>query len=323
MATDMAIRSRRGALRGTVRLLAATVSAAALAAASGCASHPAPRPAAAATIATAAAARLSDADAVITSDSTTLRQSWVAFGAQQVLVQQCMAKSGYRYLITSAGPEPETGLTTADVAGSAASPSYGVTAGSAGSTTPAQDLYVRGLAPAQQARYMAALDGPTDQVAQLDLPGGASATYGTGGCLGQARTQLYGSVLAAMENAFVPQDVEQLFARSLSSDRPYQTAVGAWQRCMAGAGQKAQTPAILIDSLQSMASTGTNAATLAARQRADATADLACDARTGLRQTLAQQQAAFLAKQPEQTLVLLDQAWQAREQAATHAAAQV
>jgi hypothetical protein len=314
----MTFRSRRGALRGTVRLLAATVSAAALAAASGCATHPAPRSAPAPT---ASSAQLQDAAATLTSDSSTVRQSWALFGAQQVLVQQCMAKLGYRYLITSAGPEPEAGLTTPAVDGTARPPSYGVTADAVGSSTPAQDLYVRGLAPAQQARYVAALDGPATEVAAVVLPSGTSADYGTGGCLGQARAELYGSVQAAMVNATVPQDVQRLFEASLGSDRPYQTAVAAWQRCMAARGEQAQTPAALVSSLQSLAATGVSAKTLAARESADATADLACDARTGLRRTLAQQQAVFLAKQPERTLALLDQAWQARRQAAARAGA--
>lgn len=322
----MAIRSRRGALRGTVRLLAATVSAAVLGAASGCAAaHPAPRPAAQATAATGAAqaraVRLSRADAVLTSDAAALRQNWAVFGAQQVLVQQCMAKLGYRYLITSAGPEPAAGVTTAEVAGSGSPPSYGVTAGASPSATPAQDLYVRSMTAAQQAAYVTALNGPRDQVAELELPSGASSSYGTGGCLSQARAHLYGSVRAALESAFVPQDVEQLFARSLSTDQPYQTAVTAWQRCMAASGQQAQTPAVLIDSLQAQAAEGVRASILTIRQKVAAGDDLACDARTGLRRTLARQQALFLEQQPQQTLSVLDQVWQARQSAAAQAAA--
>ncbi|WP_034091506.1 hypothetical protein [Streptacidiphilus albus] len=299
------------------RLLAATVSAAALAAASGCATHPAPRPAAA----PAPAQQLQDADAVITSDSTSMRQSWALFGAQQVLVQQCMARLGYHYLITSAGPEPAADVTTADVDGTASPPSYGVTPGSVAGATPAQDLYVRGLAPAQQARYLTALNGSADQRIALALPSGATVAFGTGGCLGQARDELYGSIQAAMESAAVPQDVQQLLEGFLGSDRSYQTAIGAWQRCMVASGQSARTPAALIGSIQSLASTGVSGKTLAARQSADARDDLVCDARSGLRRTLAQQQAAFLTKQPAATLVLLDRAWQAREQAAARAGA--
>ncbi|MFJ9908287.1 hypothetical protein ACIRVK_36405 [Streptomyces sp. NPDC101152] len=306
----MAIRSRRGALRGTARLLAATVSAAVLATVSGCATHPAPRP-----HAEAAAAQLRDAAAVLTSDATTMRRSWELFGEQQVLVQRCMAQAGYHYLITSAGPEPAIGLTTADVKGAASPPSYGVTADAAGPSTPAQDLYVRGLAPAQQARYAGALDGPTDQAANMTLPSGTSVTYRTGGCLGKARATLYGSVRAALENASVPQDVEQLFERFLGPNRPYQTAVKTWQRCMAESRRKARTPADLIGSLQSLAASGVSGKTLTARESADATADLVCDARSGLRRTLAQQKTAFLAKQPVRTLALLDRVWKVREQA--------
>lgn len=307
----MANRSRRGAFRDTARLLAATVSAAALATVSGCASHPAPRPSATA----AAAVRFQDADAVLTDDSTTMRQSWALFSEQQVLVQRCMVKLGYRYLLTSAGPEPAAGVTTAEVDGSGSPPGYGVTAGSAPDATPAQDRYVRGLAPAQQAKYLTAYDGPANRTVPLALPSGASATVGTGGCLGQARTELYGSVQAALASETVPQDVQQLFEHFLGSDHAYQSTIGAWQRCMAADGQHTQSPAALIGSLQALAAGGMAPRTLADRQRAAATADLACDARTGLRRTIAQQQAAFLAKQPARTLALLDQVWQTREQA--------
>jgi hypothetical protein len=313
-----AIRLRRGTARNPARFAVAAALTAVLAVVSGCSTHPAPRP----DTTPVTARQREQAQALLIGDAATMRQSWALFGAQQTLVQRCMAEQGLRYLVADPGPEPSAGLTTADVAGTDAPPSYGVTVREQAAQTPPEDQYVASLPPAQRQRYLAALDGPPSGRGTVTLPSGLSATYGTGGCLAQARSALYGSTVAAVRDSLVPQDLDQSLGRYLSRDRTYQSALAAWQRCMVARGLHTSSPAALIASLQSTAGTRISTTAFAKQQSDDATADLSCDARSGLRRTFDRQVGAFLAQQPESTLTLLDEVWQTRQQSAARAAQQ-
>ncbi|MER7836559.1 hypothetical protein ABTY98_11735 [Streptomyces sp. NPDC096040] len=263
------------------------------------------------------------ATAVLTNDATALRQRWQLFGASQILTRRCMRDRGLRFLVTSAGPRPPGGATTAESIGSRSAPGYGVSTalGDLNNGPTAQDRYVRSLTTAEQSRYTAALDGPAGQVAPLSLPSGASGTYATGGCTARARAELYGTVRAALEDTLVPQDVDQLLQRYLATAPAYQKALERWQRCMADAGQPVKTPAALIDSLRAEAVRGASAAKLAPEQRAAATADQHCDGVSGLRRTFASQREVFLRQQPARTRARLEEVWQHRQDALTRAAA--
>ncbi|GAB2958978.1 hypothetical protein GCM10023080_018590 [Streptomyces pseudoechinosporeus] len=303
-------------VRETATVLSVIALAAALICVAGCAAGPASRPDPAAP----SAQTLERAAVVLTNDATAKQQRWRLFNAQQLLDQQCMRKLGLRYLITSAGPEPSAGVTTADVLGSSSPPHYGISPTADDGDAPAQDQYVRSLPPAERDRYVTALNGPADQAAPLTLPSGDKGSYATGGCSAQTQAHLYGSVRAAFEDVLVPQDVNELFDTSLAHDRQYQAALGRWQRCMVTDGRKAQTPAALIQSLRTKAAQGTNPASLDREQRAAATADRRCDAKSGLRSTLAARRAAFLRQQPATTLSRLEGVWQLRQQALRRAA---
>lgn len=309
--------SRRMTVRETATLVSVMALATVLICVAGCAAGTASRPDPAAP----SARTLDRAAAVLTNDATTLRQSWRLFNAQQVLDQRCMRKLGLRYLITSAGPEPSAGVTTADVLGSGSSPSYGVSLkGGGGSGEPAQDQYVRSLPSAEQDRYVTALNGPADQAAPLILPSGDKGSYATGGCTAGTQAHLYGSVRAAFEDVLVPQDVNELLNGYLAHDRQYQAALSRWQRCMVTDGIRAQTPGALIHSLRAKATPGVSPASLDRDQRAAATADRRCDADSRLRATLAARREAFLRQQPRTTLSRLEGVWQLRQQALRRAA---
>lgn len=308
--------SRRMPVHETASVLCAIALAAVLICVAGCAAGPAPRPEPAAP----SARTLERAAAVLTSDATTLRQRWRLFNAQQVLDQRCMRELGLRYLITSAGPEPSAGVTTADVLGSGSSPGYGVSAKAGDPGVPAQDQYVRSLSPAERDRYVTSLSGPADRMAPLTLPSGEKGAYATGGCTARTQTRLYGSVRAAFEDVLVPQDVNTRFDNYLAHDRHHRAALDRWRRCMARDGRKAQTPAALIQSLQDKAAQGTSPASLDREQRAAATADRRCDAESGLRDTLAARREAFLRQQPGTTPARLEGVWQLRQQALRRAA---
>ncbi|WP_405853864.1 hypothetical protein OG407_00345 [Streptomyces sp. NBC_01515] len=305
--------SRGGASHARASLLIATALTAALATVTGCSTGPAPRPGAAQSQARQEAAAL----AVLTDDATSLRQRWQLFGTQQVLVQQCMQRLGLRYLVTSTGPEPAAGVTTADTIGTATPPSYEITGPPVGAIdgVTAQDRYVSSLAPAARERYLAAYNGSDTRMGTLTLPSGAVSQYLTGGCEGQARTELYGSVRAAMEDTFVPQNVNGMFQNYLTTDRPYQSALGTWQRCMAQAGWQAGTPAAAIQAIRAQAAVGASPASLAGKQHSEAATDRRCDTASGLRGTLVDQRKLFLKRQPASTLARLNQIEQARQSA--------
>ncbi|WP_234535662.1 hypothetical protein [Streptomyces shenzhenensis] len=263
------------------------------------------------------------AAAVLTEDASGLRRRRQLFGALQILTQRCMRDRGLRYLVTSAGPLPPAGATTADTIGSRSAPGYGISTalGRMNRGPTAQDRYVRSLSAVEQARYTTALDGPADRTAPLTLPSGASGSYATGGCVARARAGLYGTVRAALEDTLVPQDVDHLLERYLTTDSSYQRALKRWQHCMDGAGHAAKTPAALIQSLQARAVQGASAPELAREQRAAATADQRCDAESGLRSTAAAQRDVFLRSGPAGTRARLETVWQHRQQALTRAAA--
>jgi hypothetical protein len=301
-------RSRRRATRVRVALLTATVLAIVLATVTGCSNDPAQWPGDAPSATTAhqetAAARL------LTVDATALAQRWRLFGAQQKLIQECMLRQGLTYVVTAAGPEPDVGITTADTIGAASPPAYpisGPPAGTIDGVSP-QDRYVRSLPPAARDRYLAAYSGPDTQTATLTLPSGAVVRYLTGGCEGQARAALYGSVRTAMEDVFVPQDVTVLLQHFLAADRPYQAALASWQHCMALAGWPVSSPAAAIAGLQA-----TTGAALDQRQHAEAAADGRCDAASSLRRTGSDRRAVFLAQQSPATMAWLERVEQARQ----------
>ncbi|MEV5954378.1 hypothetical protein AB0M11_11485 [Streptomyces sp. NPDC051987] len=312
---------RRRARRAPTRLLPLLILAVTLvcAAATACTG-----PSAAASAGAATAAREpSHAAAVLTEDAAGLRRRWQLFSALQILTQRCMRDRGLRYLVTSAGPLPPAGATTAETIGSRSAPGYGVSTalGRMNSGPTAQDRYVRSLSAAEQARYTTALDGPAGRTAPLTLPSGASGSYATDGCVARARAGLYGTVRAALEDTLVPQDVGHLLERYLTTDSSYQKALKRWQECMAGTGHAAQTPAALIQSLQAKAVQGASAPQLAREQRAAATADQRCDAQSGLRATAAARRDVFLRGQPARTRDRLETVWQHRQRALVRAAA--
>jgi hypothetical protein len=176
-------------------------------------------------------------------------------------------------------------MVTDDAAGPRRPATYGVppdTAGGPGRDR--EDAYIRRLPGPQRARYNAALLGAADAQAEMSLPGGGTITYGTGGCLGDARRQLFGSVLAFVRDAYIPQVIKLQFGSYLTRYRPYTSALRRWQQCMASAGRRYASPESAMGAIEALASAkGTTAPALEAAQRAVAGADATCDGRSGLR----------------------------------------
>jgi hypothetical protein len=290
-----------------------------LATASGCSAHQA-APGGPRASATAAA--------LLTSSVTSLRQGWDIGRAQQQLVARCMNDRGLRYYVSSLGPQPSAGTVTVAAVGKGRPHTYGVGLQPAdgdgpgtgpgrrpGSDLPREDAYVASLPKAARTRYAEAFGGST-LPGTLTLPGGMRIGYATAGCLGQARRDLFGSVRAAMEDTYVPEDLGHMFAAFLPHNQPYESALRGWQGCMAKAGWDAVSPQAAIQAVEALAGRpGTTAAALNRRQIAEASADVSCDAGSHLRARTQAALAAFLRGQPGGVIALLQRTYQARQRA--------
>ncbi|HEX5401289.1 MAG TPA: hypothetical protein VFX16_03195 [Pseudonocardiaceae bacterium] len=296
-------------LRGIAALLAI------LAAASACTTHATQRsatpPSHPSPIALRAASHL------LTSDSTSLQQTWYLTRAEQFLDQQCMRRAGYRYL-TDPGTPPAPGTTTQDTLGASHSATYGVVwTGSA--RPPAEDSYVNSLPAQQRTRYVHTLTGTPDHTATFRLPSGIVVTYQTNGCLGAARTAIYGSPTTAIEEQTIPQDMRILRDSALNRDPRYLAALRGWRECMSAAGWHYQSPEAAIQSLQFQSTQTSGRADFDVTQAAVASTDRTCDAQTGLRARTRHEQAVFLSHQPNKLITTLQTLNLTRTQAYHHA----
>jgi hypothetical protein len=183
---------------------------------------------------------------------------------------------------------------------------------------PAEDRYVAGLAPGQRARYSALLNGSTSAVGTFTLPSGAVVGYETGGCLGAARQALFGSVRVQALDDLYPQDVEHRFATFRASNGAYESALRSWRSCMAAAGWRLASPQAAIQAIQALAAKpGTSQSELTSRQTRAATADAACNARSGLRARVADALAVFVRKLPGAEVLQLQRIYLSRRRAAS------
>jgi hypothetical protein len=259
----------------------------------GCApSHP-PRPASARPGAAVAISQ-TRARSVIAQDATTLRWSWLIGRTEVQLVAQCMRRHGYTYEIPAPDPEPGPATITADALGGSGPATYGVFPHGAPPNKPG----------AEPVSFRDALDGAATEAASLALPDGSTVGYETGGCLGEARTRLFGSVRAYVTSAYLPQTVRDEFDAFLIADGAYTDALKAWQSCMAQRHWTFKAPAEAIASLETAQ---LDAASLNRRQAAIAGADRDCDLRSHLRSRRGQALARFTTGLSGQVLAELDE----------------
>ena len=246
------------------------------------------------------------ARSVLSTDASSLRDKWYRNEAQQQLIERCMARLGFTYTVPDMGPAPGPNTITAFALGSGPPPTYGATPESFTDKPPSDP-------GSDQPRYALALDGPASAMGTMDLPGG-SVSYETGGCQGNARKQLYGSVESFMASAYLPQVQGNLFSDFLSTDKPYLSALHAWQACMRADKFPAASPGDAANSMLHLVGT-ISAADLARRQTALAAADAACDGPSRLRQRTNQALERFVGSLSPQVLAQLDDIARSRARA--------
>jgi hypothetical protein len=242
------------------------------------------------------------ARSVIAQDAGTLRWSWLVGRAEVQLIGQCMKSQGFTYAVPAPDPEPDTATMTVDALGSGGPATYGV-------------FPHRGQpsnAGADQPSFRYALDGAPTALAAMTLPDGSSIGYETGGCTGNARTSLFGSVRTYVASAYVPKVVRDEFDAFLATDGPYTSALKAWQSCMTDRRWSFDGPAAAISSLETAQ---LDAASLSRRQAAIAGADDDCDSRSHLRARRSEALTRFTAGLSGQVLAELDEINAGRERA--------
>jgi hypothetical protein len=238
------------------------------------------------------------AQSVLTSNASSLREGWYRNTAEQQLTAQCMKNLGFIYLTARMGPLPGLNTISEFALGRGNPATYGVTPESRIATPPSDP-------EADKPGYQLALDGPAGTLRELNLPGGARVAYETGGCLGSARSQLFGSVDAYMLSSYLPQIEKILFEKFISRDQAYLSALHTWQACMRADKLSVADPGQALSSLLQIADK-TSEADLMRRQTALAAADASCDGPSRLRQRTNQALGKFVSLLTRQTLTQLN-----------------
>jgi hypothetical protein len=187
--------------------------------------------------------------------------------AEEELTGKCMERLGYEFFPTlettsdvgAIATQPESPLSLqyrtsngygiyqtlvqqAQAAGTTQTGANGV-----GDTTNRQTLYVRGLSKAKYAQYLLALGGTKRKT--YSLINGGKVSDLTGGCVGRARKEVYGSI-ANFVTVFsgLPSLTNEVEDEVYSSSA-YQSAMSSWSRCMSNLDFKFSSPGLAEQSI--------------------------------------------------------------------------
>ncbi|MEU0085574.1 hypothetical protein [Streptomyces sp. NPDC006274] len=217
----------------------ATAVAALSAAAAGCTrdtAGPGPTAAAAPARQEEAAGDITDADRIV------IRH------AEQLLVQECMERKGFRYWV-AAPPTAEESRSVGyvlDDPGWAAEHGYGsrleAKAMAARKTDP-NLVHREKLSEDRRSRYLAALvGGPDTPELSVRVPGGGTITSSVGGCEAGAKERLYGDRETWFRVDKTVSNLTPLYAADLLRDKRFAGALSKWSRCMSRAGHPYPDP---------------------------------------------------------------------------------
>ncbi len=154
---------------------------------------------------------------------------------------------------------------------------------SASSAASAQeDAYLRSMASAARTRYLLTLQGSPTDYAPVSFPDGVPGQVRTGGCVGQAEQNIYGSVvdyaLAVTGLSMVRID----FTDDVQLEPDYLSAVGSWTRCMRRLGYAYLSPMAAYEQVARQYARSGPTNWLRRREIAVAVADYRCARRVAL-----------------------------------------
>jgi hypothetical protein len=254
--------------------------------------------------------------------------------ADSLLMQQCMARSGFRYFLLPPGPTvtmPQGVLPlTVDIS-KLRTIGYGeyeivVTSPKRGhqgpSPDPQNDAYYASLTPAMQHRYDTALGGGNTMTTVTE-PDGQTIQFAAGGCNGYAMGQLYGSYKRYTEVYTYASNLQAEISHQAEWSHAWENAEGKWAVCMKQHGFSYGTEEVAENAIANRYyASGANIGAVHAYELRVANQDADCTVATKLNQvgiqSLQQALGSFTSSQINAVL-----SWEQMEQQAVQVASRV
>jgi hypothetical protein len=176
-----------------------------------------------------------------------------------VLIQRCMASKGFKYHPSFKSPDKPgyPGLGYPGLAGVPQAPiglaarkadGYGFqSGGSSAGTGSRQDKLA---APARK-KYLLALAGGSKDRVRFAMLDGIRGSISSGGCEGEAKQRLYGSVVNWFLATSGHDELTAILLNAVTTDPAFTAVVGRWSSCMAGRGYAYSSPEDLWNNLGS------------------------------------------------------------------------
>lgn len=158
--------------------------------------------------------------------------------AEQLVVQECMRRQGFRYWVAAvpSAEESRGGGYVLDAPEWAAEHGYGSRLESralAARTSDPNLGHREKLSKARLRQYLAALVGPpgTPEMS-VEIPGGGTISKAVGGCEAKAEERLYGDRENWFRASRVAGNLTPLYVPDLLRDKRFVAALAKWSRCM-------------------------------------------------------------------------------------------
>ncbi|MGV4888604.1 hypothetical protein ACSR0Z_18745 [Streptomyces viridosporus] len=168
--------------------------------------------------------------------------------AEQLLVEECMEKAGFRFWVTEVeSVESRKGsVFVLDDVDWAKEHGYGGRfrrdAEEARRNGP-NGTYANSLTQEERARYRAVLDGtPSSGMLSVALPGGGTVRTPRDSCHARAKGRLYGDFKTWFRVEKIATNLTPLYVPALTADKRFTKALAAWSRCMDGRGRNYSDP---------------------------------------------------------------------------------
>lgn len=169
--------------------------------------------------------------------------------AEQLLVQACMRRAGFRYWPVDspdATPIRHGGAYVGGDLSWARRHGYGTDLAKQQQRLARRDpnsRYFASLTAARQQAALVALNGPSPEGLQTTLPNGIRVQHSDRGCTSTAQRQLYGDLAAWFGTTKLAENLDGERYGLVVQDPAFTAAAAAWSGCMRQRGHKVDSPA--------------------------------------------------------------------------------
>lgn len=175
-------------------------------------------------------------DDVLLQTSGDRRDQALLLEAEHDLVEACMAEAGFDITYSPSEPRLIVGLAEPDM-------EYRRAQGYGGATPPPSIDGEPPVGTPELEEYGLVRDGPPDDPGvSVTGPDGQPIQFGSGGCTGEARTELYGSVEDFIEAVVVPEDQRALIDQVAFEGDDLLAVQDEWVACMEARGYSYDSP---------------------------------------------------------------------------------